>query len=118
MGLPLQADTVTSYSLPSTEVIPIRDTDTNRSYELYITLPENYANNTKTQYPVIYYTDAHWHIELLSGTASYLVEQAILVGISWQTDIQQQLIDEHGIHVSRYRDYSFNRHLMQRFKKK
>lgn len=103
---PLQAKKVETYTLPSTEVIPVQDSISNRAYELYIKLPKNYNRHAKTRYPVIYFTDAQWHMELLSGAATYLMEQAILVGISWQTDIQQQMIDDHGIHVSRYRDYS------------
>ncbi len=92
--------------LPQIEVIPITDTQTGRQYELYVELPEGYSENEDTQYPVLYYTDAMWHIELLSGSAEYVLEDAILVGISWQKDINENLKEEEGAHVSRYRDYS------------
>lgn len=92
--------------LPKIEVIPIKDTKTDRRYELYVKLPEGYAENSDIQYPVIYYTDAMWHVEILSGAAEYIMEEAILVGISWQKDIREDLIKERGAHVSRYRDYS------------
>ncbi len=88
------------------EVIPIKDTGTDRQYELYIKLPEGYSENKNTRYPVIYYTDAMWHVEMLSGSAEYIMEDAILVGISWQKDIQESLKNEVGAHASRFRDYS------------
>lgn len=98
---------VNSYlELPHIEVIPIKDTKAGRQYELYIKLPEGYSDTTDTQYPVIYYTDAMWHVEMLSGSVEFIVEEAILVGISWQKDINEDLLQERGAHVSRYRDYS------------
>jgi predicted alpha/beta superfamily hydrolase len=84
--------------LPKIEVIPIKDTKSNRQYELYIKLPEGYSKNNDIKYPVIYFTDAMWHVEILSGSAEYLVENAILVGISWEKDV--------GAQVSRVRDYT------------
>ena len=78
------------------EVIPITDTQTGRQYELYVKLPESYAEDTKSQHPVIYYTDAMWHVEILSGAAEYIIEDAILVGISWQKDINESLMKEVG----------------------
>ena len=93
--------------LPQIQVVPIKASKTDRTYELYIELPEDYSeNNTKT-YPVLYYTDAMWHLEMLSGSTEYMLEDVILVGISWQLDINKDLKKEMGAHVSRYRDYSF-----------
>ena len=92
--------------LPHIEVIPVKDSETGRQYELYIRLPEGYSDTTGIQHPVIYYTDAMWHVEMLSGSAEFVTEDAILVGISWQKDINEDLIKERGAHVSRYRDYS------------
>ncbi|WP_299217477.1 alpha/beta hydrolase-fold protein [uncultured Aquimarina sp.] len=92
--------------LPKIEVIPIKETKTNRQYELYIKLPEGYSENNDIQYPVIYYTDAMWHVETVSGATEYIMENTILVGISWQKDILEDLKKERGAHVSRFRDYS------------
>ena len=47
-----------------------------------------------------------WHIEILSSSTEYLMENAILVGISWQKDINEDLQEEVGAHASRYRDYT------------
>jgi predicted alpha/beta superfamily hydrolase len=96
-----------SYTLPRTQVIPIKDTQSNKQYELLIKLPEHYAQNKDKKYPVIYFTDAVWHIELLSSASFFMMEDVILVGISWQKDVEAALRKEHGPHVSRYRDYSF-----------
>ncbi|WP_459209218.1 alpha/beta hydrolase-fold protein [Aquimarina rhabdastrellae] len=94
---------------PHTEVIPIKETKTNRQYELYVELPEGYTKNKDKQYPVIYYTDALWHVELLSGAAEYIMEDAILVGISWQKDIKEEFKKEGKFHMSRFRDYSITK---------
>jgi len=88
--------------LPRIQVIPIKETKTGRQYELYIKLPEGYKEDNDIQYPVLYFTDAMKHIEILSGSAEHVVENAILVGISWQKDLKGEL----GAHASRFRDYS------------
>lgn len=98
----------TQLALPKIKVVPIEDTQLDRQYELYIKLPENYSDTSDIKHPVIYYTDAMWHVEMLSGSAEYMLENTILVGISWQLDINKELLEERGAHVSRYRDYSMN----------
>lgn len=99
----------TSLVLPQIQVIPIKDTKNDRQYELYIKLPERYSENKSKKYPVIYYTDAMWHVEMLSGATEYMLEDVILVGISWQLDINEDQKKERGAHVSRFRDYSFRK---------
>jgi predicted alpha/beta superfamily hydrolase len=98
-----------AYQMPGTQVIPIKDTQSNKQYELLIKLPEKYAENKDKKYPVIYFTDAVWHIELLSSASFFMMEDVILVGISWQKDVEENLKKEHGAHVSRSRDYSFKK---------
>lgn len=93
--------------VPQIQVIPIKNTDTGQEYELYIELPENYAKNSSKKYPVLYYTDAGWHQEMLSGATEYLLEDVILVGISWQKNISEKLMKKFGTHASRFFDYSF-----------
>ncbi|MTI41650.1 alpha/beta hydrolase [Fulvivirga lutimaris] len=95
-----------NFVLPKIQVIPITDAQHGRSYDLYVKLPESYSGGEELRYPVIYYTDALWHIEMLSGTTEYQMENVILVGISWQKDLDNKLLKEAGAHVSRYRDYS------------
>ncbi len=98
-----------SLELPRIEVIPITETNTNRHYELYIKLPEGYSEKNNKKHPVIYFTDAMWQIEILSGTTQYILEDVILVGISWQKNIDKNLKKEIGEHLSRYRDYSIKK---------
>lgn len=98
-----------SLELPLIQVIPIKDTQNDRQYELFIKLPEGYSEHSAIPYPVIYYTDAMWHVEILSASTEYMLEDVILVGISWQKDINEDLKDEVGAHVSRFRDYSFRK---------
>ncbi len=96
--------------LPNIKVIPLKDTQNDRQYELYIKLPEKYSESGNKKHPVIYYADAIWHVEMLSGSAEYIMEDAILVGISWQKDINEELLEERGAHVSRFRDYTVSPH--------
>ncbi|MEM9495515.1 MAG: alpha/beta hydrolase-fold protein [Pseudomonadota bacterium] len=95
------ADEPPAYEMPRTEVLPFRDAKADRQYELYVKLPEDYAENTDTHYPVIYTTDAVWHMEMLSGATEYLMPNVILVGISWQTDLGLE-----EAFASRFRDYT------------
>ncbi|MEP1096384.1 MAG: alpha/beta hydrolase-fold protein [Cyclobacteriaceae bacterium] len=98
-----------NFELAHTQVIPIKDNQADRQYELYVKLPEGYSENDTIEYPVIYYTDAVWHIEILSAATEFLIEDVILVGISWQKDNNEELVNEIGEHVSRYRDYSIQK---------
>ncbi|WP_412985034.1 serine hydrolase [Pontimicrobium sp. IMCC45349] len=100
------------------QVIPIKDSKTERHYELYIKLPKAYSKNPNKRYPVLYYTDAMWHLEMLSGATEYMLEDIILVGISWQLDIDEDLKKERGDHVSRFRDYSMSKHKDPKTQKK
>lgn len=102
----VEASEQKSYEMPRTQVIPIRDSESGGQYELYIKLPEGYYEKEETKHPVIYFTDAVWHIELLSASTEYLMEEAILVGISWQKDISEDLKNKAGADVSRFKDYT------------
>jgi predicted alpha/beta superfamily hydrolase len=108
-SLAVEANETSDFILPKIQVLPIKDTQADRQYELYIKLPAGYSKNKDKIYPVIYLTDALWQIELLSGSTEFLMEDVILVGISWQKDINESLIKEKGEHVSRHRDYSISK---------
>jgi predicted alpha/beta superfamily hydrolase len=97
------------YEMPRTQVFPLKNSETGGQYELYIKLPEGYADNNNKKYSVIYLTDAVMHIELFSAVTAVLFKNTILVGISWQKDINEKLQREHGEHVSRRRDYTIKK---------
>ena len=97
--LKLNAVEINSYQMPGIQVIPIEDTQSDKQYELLVKLPEKYAENKGKNYPVIYFTDAVWHIELLSSATFFMMEDVILVGISWQKDVEKELKKQHGQHV-------------------
>ncbi len=92
---------------PQIQVVPIKDSNTERNYELYVELPEDYSENTDKTYPVLYYTDAMWHLEILAASQEFILEDIILVGISWQKDVSEDLMEQYGAHASRFTDYSF-----------
>lgn len=56
-------------------------------YEIWIKLPEDYQKNPHKHYPVIYVTDAKWHINMLSGATDYILPNAIVVAITWQKNV-------------------------------
>ena len=91
------------FSINRTETVGIQDRHMSRQYELYVKLPEGYAQNPEKRYPVIYFTDADWHMEILSASTTFIMEEVILVGVSWQTDLGHE-----DAHFSRYRDYSMS----------
>ena len=103
---PLTAQEKSIMEMPQIEVVPIKNSEVNRQYELYIELPESYSENKGDQYPVVYYTDAKWHMEILATCQEYIMDSVILVGISWQKDANTELQEQHGAHVSRFWDYS------------
>lgn len=103
--LSVQASGLKPYEMPRTEVVQIQESGTDRQYELYIKLPEGYVQNTDASYPVIYTTDAVVHMDMLSGATEFLMPEAILVGISYQTNHE----DERG-NISRFRDYTTTEH--------
>ena len=104
-----QASELKPYVMPSTFITPIKDTVSDRQYELYIKLPQGYAEDKGKKYPVIYITDAVWHIEVLSTSTPFLMPDAILVGISWQRDISKEWKKALGEYASRYRDYNLGK---------
>jgi len=105
----VEASELESFKIPRTQIIPIQDTQSERQYELYVKLPAGYKENKDSDYPVIFFTDADWHIEILSASTEYLMEEAILVGISWQKDIKEELVNDVGVHVSRFRDFTLRK---------
>lgn len=105
----VQASELAALTLPKIQVLPIKENQSNKQYELYIKLPESYSEHKDKTFAVIYFTDALWHVELLSGATEFLMEDVILVGISWQKDIAEDLKQEYGAHVSRFGDYSFQK---------
>ena len=87
------ADDNTAFTIPRTQTVALQDSD--RSYELYIKLPKGYSaeRNKAKHYPVIYITDAMYAFQIVSGATRFpmnssKMQQAILVGISWQNGLR------------------------------
>ena len=100
-------NTLKAYEMPRTQVIPIQDPQSGGQYELYIQLPEEYLKDSDKTYPVIYFTDAVYQIAILSTSTENIIKDAILVGISWQKNIEEDVKQRYGAHASRFEDYSF-----------
>lgn len=91
------------YVLENTEVVATPAPRSNRAYEIYVSLPEDYAKSTK-RYPVVYVTDAPYAFPLIRSIAGRVdrhgvgLEGFILVGLSYAKGDSST--------VSRNRDYT------------
>ena len=100
---PAFATAPTPYALDNTEVVTTPAPRLNRSYEIYVSLPADYAKTTR-RYPVVYVTDAPYAFPLIRAIAGRVdrhgvgLESFILVGLSYAQG-------ESGV-VSRNRDYT------------
>ena len=88
-------DTPMAYEMPRTNVIPINNSETKAQDMLYIKLPEGYEENSDMEYPVIYFTHPVQHIEILSATTESLLEDVILVGITFQKGMTFRTVDSY-----------------------
>lgn len=88
-------DTPKAYEMPRTQVIPIYNSETKAQDTLYIKLPEGYEENRGMEYPVIYFTRPVQHIEILSAATETLIEDVILVGISFQKGMTFRTVDSY-----------------------
>jgi uncharacterized protein len=71
-----------------TEVRQIDSTATGRQYDIYIRLPDEYAQDKGKRYPVLYVLDGQWDFKLLDSIYGGLyydgsVPEMILVGITY-----------------------------------
>ncbi|HEX6034549.1 MAG TPA: alpha/beta hydrolase-fold protein [Anaerolineales bacterium] len=84
----LTHETFPKVSLPNTEVRQLQSSGTGRDYDIYIRLPEEYAPEQGTKYPVLYVLDGQWDFKLLDSIYGGLhydrfVPAMIIVGITY-----------------------------------
>jgi predicted alpha/beta superfamily hydrolase len=78
----------TRVNLPGTEVRQLESSATGRSYDIYVRLPEGYAQDQGKNYPVLYVLDGQWDFKLLDSIYGGLlydlfVPEMIIVGITY-----------------------------------
>lgn len=77
------------YTMERSEVIDFHAKANGKDYEVYVKLPESYANNPGKKYPLIVLTDGQYAFPLLSSInwrmseRNKVYEQSIIVGISY-----------------------------------
>ena len=86
-----QNTTFARVSMPDTEVRQLKSSATGRSYDIYVRLPDQYAQETGKKYPVLYALDGQWDFKLLDSIQSGLlydkfVPEMIIVGITYSGD--------------------------------
>jgi predicted alpha/beta superfamily hydrolase len=75
-------------TMPDTEVRQIESAETGRDYDIYIRLPEEYAQDQEKNYPILYVLDGQWDFKLLDSIYGGLhydgfVPEMIIVGITY-----------------------------------
>jgi predicted alpha/beta superfamily hydrolase len=75
-------------TIPGSELRQLESSKTGRSYDLYVRLPEEYAQNPKASYPILYVLDGQWDFKLLDSIYGGLhydrfVPAMIIVGITY-----------------------------------
>ncbi|MGA7438157.1 MAG: alpha/beta hydrolase-fold protein [Luteibacter sp.] len=85
----IRVDAVQRYVLDDTEVRTIHASKLNRDYQLFVSLPPDYAAQPDRKYPVMFVTDANYGFPLIRSIARRLgdhgdgTEDFILVGLSY-----------------------------------
>src|SRR5512138_2146676 len=82
------SETLSTVTLPGSEVRQLKSAETGRSYDIYIRTPADYAKDKKKKYPVLYLLDGHWDFKLLDSIYGGLyydgyVPEMIIVGITY-----------------------------------
>lgn len=84
----VKAQDTSAFEIPRSNIIEIKDPDSERIYPLFIKLPRSYNNQEDKSYPVIYLTDAWYSFQIVSGATRFpmntgKMQEAIIVGISY-----------------------------------
>ncbi|WP_350293972.1 alpha/beta hydrolase-fold protein [uncultured Croceitalea sp.] len=90
------------FTLPDSEIFPIKSNHTNKEYDIYVKLPKGHGKTDK-KYPILVLTDAGYAFPLVSSIYRRLkfsknINEIIIVGISYAKG-------EH-FGISRTRDYT------------
>ena len=75
-------------TMPGTQIRQLKASATGRSYDIYIRLPDTYAQSTGKKYPVLYVLDGQWDFKLLDSIYGGLyydgsVPEMIIAGITY-----------------------------------
>ena len=82
------SQTFPEVTIPGTEVRSLESSNTGRSYDIYIRLPEEYAQENGKSYPILYVLDGQWDFKLLDSIYGGLhydkfVPAMMIVGITY-----------------------------------
>ncbi len=75
-------------TIPNSEVRTLKSTHTGRTYDIYIRLPDEYAQHETRNYPVLYLLDGQWDFKLLDSIYGGLyydqfIPEIIIVSITY-----------------------------------
>lgn len=87
----LRNETVPQVTLPGTQMRTLKSSATGRSYDIYVSLPDGYAQHPEKAYPVLFVLDGQWDFKLLLSVIGGLfydefVPEMIIVGITYTGD--------------------------------
>ena len=79
------------FQTPGSTLHEVKSSIVAQTYELAVSLPAKYDENTTQQYPVVYVMDGQWNFSLVENIAGRLthdnlIPDAIIVGVTWGGD--------------------------------
>ncbi|HTT67489.1 MAG TPA: alpha/beta hydrolase-fold protein [Gemmatimonadales bacterium] len=87
-GSAARSDSFPLVTLPGTELRHLKSAATGRDYDLYVSLPADYAAHPDARYPVLYVLDGQWDFKLMLSVQGGLLYDrftppVIIVGITY-----------------------------------
>lgn len=75
-------------SIPNTELRSLKSTSTGRDYDIYVHLPDGYAQDREKKRPIVYVLDGQWDFKLLASVYGGLfydkfIPEMIVVGVTY-----------------------------------
>jgi uncharacterized protein len=85
------AQTLPRVTLPGSELRQLASSFTGRDYDIYVRLPDEYAQSQAKKYPVLYVLDGQWDFKLMDSIVGGLlydrfVPAMIIVGVTYSGD--------------------------------
>jgi len=88
LTLTVSAHELKHYQMPGSTVHEVNSKVVGQLYELAVSVPSSYSENTAQTYPVIYVMDGQWNFSIvrdITGKLNYdgVMPEVIIVGVTW-----------------------------------
>jgi len=72
------APTFPAQAVPSSQIRVLPKSANGRDYQLYVSLPDDYAAHPERKYPVLYLCDGYWDFNMICGFKGNLIDDKTL----------------------------------------